>query len=72
MSGLSLYCAGVIDTAAVTCSTGWQAVVAEQPFDLTQLDPVVLVTAFATGFFLLSPVWVVCYGAGEVLKFIRR
>jgi hypothetical protein len=71
MAGLSLYCAGEIDLSALTCSTGWQAVVANPPFDVSQLDPELLAVMFAGGFFIMVPVWAACIGVQKLLSVIR-
>jgi hypothetical protein len=71
MAGLSLYCAGEIDLSALTCSTGWQSVVANPPFDISQLDPELLAVMFAGGFFFMVPVWVACIGVQKLLSVIR-
>lgn len=71
MSGLTLYCAGVIDLSALTCSTGWQSVVANPPFSASQLDPVVLGAMFGAGFFVMVPVWAACQGARFLLSMLK-
>lgn len=72
MAGLSLYCAGVIDTVALTCSTGWQAVAATPPFDPSQLDPSLLVAAISAGAFVSASVFGAAWGARQLLNFIKR
>lgn len=71
MAGLSLYCAGVIDTSLLTCSTGWQQVVAQPPFDPSQLDPSLIAVMVAGGFFIMVPVWAACIGLRALLSVIR-
>jgi hypothetical protein len=71
MSGLTLYCDGAVDVTALTCSTGWQSVVANPPFDISQLDPAALASAFGYGFFLFVGVWAVCKGCELVLSMLK-
>ena len=68
MSGITLYCAGVVDTAALTCSTGWQAVVANAPFDPSMLDPELMALMFAGGFFVMVPVWAAAFGVKKLIQ----
>lgn len=71
MSGLTLYCAGVVDLSALTCSTGWQTVVTNPPFDPSQLDPVGLGAMFGAGFFVMLPVWAACEGVRFLLSMVK-
>lgn len=72
MPGLSLYCAGVVDTVALTCSTGWQAVAAAPPFDPSQLDPGLIAASVGAGLFVGTTVYGAAFGARTLLNFIKR
>lgn len=71
MAGLTLYCAGVVDTSALTCSTGWQAVVAQAPFDPASIDPEQVVAAISGGMFASVTVFAAVWGARVLLNFIK-
>jgi len=71
MAGLSLYCAGVIDTSALTCSTGWQAIVATPPFDPSQLDPATIVGALGAGMFVSTTLFAFVFGCRQILNFLK-
>lgn len=72
MAGLSLYCAGVVDTDVLTCSSGWQSVVASPPFDPSQLDPAQVVAFVAAGMFAGTTVFATVWGARILLDFLKR
>lgn len=71
-------CDGIISTdpssGAAICSTGWYSVAynAVVPFDISTLDPMSLVNAFGSGFFMLAGVWCACKGCEIVLGLIRK
>ena len=71
-------CDGIISsdptTGAALCSTGWYSVAynAFVPFDISQLDPAALATAFAAGFSLLGGIWCVCKGCELVFNMIKK
>lgn len=72
MAGSTLYCAGTIDPVALTCSSGWEVVVASLPFDPSQLDPEQVVAAIGSGMAVACTVFGAVFGARAILNFLRR
>lgn len=66
----SIFCDGVIDTVALTCSTGWQ-VVSAAPFDPATLDPIKIAGAVGVGFFVLVPLWAATIGLKYLIQSIK-
>lgn len=66
----TISCAGVIDLANLTCSTGWQ-VVSAVPFDPASLDPIKIAGAVGVGFFVLVPLWAATIGLKYLIQSIK-
>lgn len=62
----------MIDTSTLSCSSGWQSVVASPPFDPSQLDPAQVVEFVAAGLFVGTTVFAAVWGVRILLNFIRR
>lgn len=70
MTTAALVCNGVIDVNVTppTCSSAWLAVDTGLGFDVSQLDPAVVVQAFTAGAAITFPAFAIAWGAAFVLK----
>jgi len=54
------------------CVDGWAVTVVDDPFDISQLDPVEIAGFVGSGFFVLIPLWVAVIGGTYLLKALDR
>lgn len=69
----TLVCTGTIDLLSVppACSVPWIAADTGLGFDVSQLDPVVVVQAFSAGAVIVFPPFAIAWAAGIVVSSIR-
>ena len=53
------------------CSSGWLTSVQSIPFDISQINPVLIAEFFGAGFFLTTPVMAACWGVSALINTIR-
>lgn len=56
---------------SLSCSAGWVQQVAQVPFDVGQIDPVVATMLFTGGLFLAFTPWITAIGFSYLLKMIK-
>lgn len=68
-----LSCSGELTSSSglPQCSGQWDLVFQQPPFDLSQLDPVLLAQAFGVGFTLPATFIVLSIGIRTLLNFIK-
>lgn len=74
MSTGALICDGEVAIAgdgAPLCSGAWMLVPVPQPFSVSQLDPMQMGQAFATGFGLILTVWATARGVKAILDAVK-
>ncbi len=69
----TIVCQGVLDVTVnpPLCSVPWLGVDTGLGFDVSQLDPVVVVQAFSAGAIMVFPVLAISWGAAMVVNSIR-
>lgn len=68
-----LICDGDVSESSgdLICSTGWETQLATLPFDISQIDPAVATTLFASGFFLCIVPFAATFGIKVLLNTIK-
>lgn len=74
MSSGVLQCNGevfVTPDGAPTCSGIWSLVPVPEPFDVSQLDPATVASAFTAGFVIVGSIWFAGWACKALLSLIR-
>ena len=74
MTRATLVCDGLVTVTpegAPLCSVAWLVQPAAEPFDVSQIDPVMLGEAFAVGFALVASVWLIAYPIRLILSLLK-
>ena len=71
---VTLVCEGTVseDTdGSPICSTGWEVVPHSVPFNVSDIDPSVVMTMFGAGFVLFVIPWAASWGVAQMLKLLK-
>jgi|TARA_R110000737_G_C14613111_1_gene491377 hypothetical protein len=68
-----LVCSGVVTIVDENprCDEGWTTSTHVAPFQISDLDPIVMTGMFATGFVLFIVPWAAAYGAKQLLSLLK-
>lgn len=70
-----VYCSGQIVSGvdgSVSCPSGWITAAYVPPFDVSQIDPLVMSEFFIAGFILFLTPYAAAWGMAQIVKSIRR